>query len=129
MNSADIEATTMTRKRRDWREETWGPFMDAHAHNCLLDWLATIGMTLDDLLDEIRKHQPGDRLTDTLGVGSKLPNPMPGTTAGLQLTPEDEQRILLTFRGLQNLCVDRWWQQEGHHQPKQPETGQLELFR
>jgi len=117
----------MTRNRRDWRDHEWGPYFDAHAHNCLLDWLGTIGMSLDELLDEIRTHQRGNSVLDTLGVGSKLPNPMPRTTDGLHLTPEDEQRNLLTFRGLQNLCVDRWWQHE-RHQPRQPETGQLEMM-
>jgi hypothetical protein len=115
----------MTRKRRDWRDEAWGPYADAHAHNCLLDWLATIGMSFDELLDEIRKHQPGDHVLDMAGVGSELPHPTPEACGAHE---DGGTRWLLTFRGLQNLCVDRWWQHE-RRQPRQPETGQLELFR
>ncbi len=77
----------------------------------LLIWLEERGKTLQWLLAEIAEKQPGDKVTDCLGIGSKLPNPI-----------RDESRMngdwrILAARGLQYFICNRSWQR----QPAQPD--------
>jgi hypothetical protein len=87
----------------DWRTKASHIYGEAYEHHALLIWLEEQGKSLDWILAEIEREQPGPDPRDFLGVGSRLPDVLSSES---RLNP---QWRMMAFRGIQGLVCHRYW--------------------